>query len=532
MPSLKDKLSKRATQRKAAPHIIVNALAGTGKTTTLIEGLKKMLGFDVRIKPSPQQAAVWKALETSKDASSVCFVAFNKSIAVELQQRIPPGCTAMTMHSLGNSAVTRAFGRCKLDDAKTDDIVAGLLGMDLRQLYRTKFATMSGCARLVELCKVNLTGFFEDGLIAEDNPLWDELLEDLVNHYDLDVNGSRTEIFSLVPQVLHKSMDIAKSKAIDFADMIWLPVVLDLPMTKHGLLLVDECQDLGKCQQALAMKAGDRLVLVGDVNQAIYGFAGADAYSMANLQAKLEASDRGCLVLPLTVTRRCGHAIVKEAQKLVPAFEAHEDNPVGSVTHMKLSEYLKTVGDQDMVLCRVNAPLVSQCFRLIKAGKRANIQGRDIGKGLVSTIRKLKAENVVDLIAKIDDWRAYEEKKELAKRKPSEMKLININDKADCIICLCEGLQDVDGVIRRIEDLFTDDRDQTGILLSSCHKSKGLESGRVFLLQLKGASVPHPMAKSAWQREQEMNLLYVAITRSIDDLVYVTNDDREDQPEV
>jgi hypothetical protein len=45
----------------------------------------------------------------------------------------------------------------------------------------------------------------------------------------------------------------------------------------------------------------------------------------------------------------------------------------------------------------------------------------------------------------------------------------------------------------------------------------------VFLLQLRGASVPHPMAKSAWEREQEQNLLYVAITRAIKELVYVTD---------
>lgn len=44
------------------------------------------------------------------------------------------------------------------------------------------------------------------------------------------------------------------------------------------------------------------------------------------------ASKRGCAILPLTVTRRCGKAIVKEANKIVPDFKAHESNPEGRCT--------------------------------------------------------------------------------------------------------------------------------------------------------------------------------------------------------
>jgi DNA helicase-2/ATP-dependent DNA helicase PcrA len=69
--------------------------------------------------------------------------------------------------------------------------------------------------------------------------------------------------------------------------------------------------------------------------------------------------------------------------------------------------------------------------------------------------------------------------------------------------------------------VFTDDKSIEGIRLSSIHKAKGLEANRVVLLQLPGASIPHSAAKTDWQKQQERNLLYVAITRAITTLTYV-----------
>ena len=175
-----------------------------------------------------------------------------------------------------------------------------------------------------------------------------------------------------------------------------------------------------------------------------------------------------------------------------------------------------------MVLCRCNAPLVSQCFRFLRAGRKANIQGRDVGQGLVSTVKKLKADTVEQLVAKLEDWLHGEQRKENAKRNPSDTRLIALQDKHDCIAAFCEDQTTVAGVIAKIESVFTDDKNGTGIRLSSGHRAKGLEADRVFILMPKGAECPHPMAKSAWQREQEMNILYVMQTRARKELCYVS----------
>ena len=64
---------------------------------------------------------------------------------------------------------------------------------------------------------------------------------------------------------------------IDFDDMIWLPVVLDLPQRKFDRVFIDECQDLNRSQIELSLRAvkpDGRILAVGDPHQAIYSFRG------------------------------------------------------------------------------------------------------------------------------------------------------------------------------------------------------------------------------------------------------------------
>jgi DNA helicase II / ATP-dependent DNA helicase PcrA len=246
---------------------------------------------------------------------------------------------------------------------------------------------------------------------------------------------------------------------------------------------------------------------------------------------------QGCVVLPLTVTRRCGKAIVEEAKKIVPDFGAFDSNPEGVVRRaqyptqknesgtMELptdKTYLGEIKGGDMAVCRVNAPLVRQCFKLIKMGVKATIQGRDVAKGLIALVTKMKAANIEDLIGKLSDWLAKELAKEGAARNPSETRMQSLEDRHDCVLCFTDGTSDVAEVVRRIESIFTDDKNAPGVRFSSIHKAKGLEAHRVYFL--KPAVLP-PFGgnrpKPSWVIEQEANLEYVAITRAIEELIFV-----------
>lgn len=560
---LASKLRERKNVTDTAPHLIINARAGTGKTTTLIEGMRLLKEMRPRFEPSPQQTVIWsEMMESRGKARTICFVAFNKGIATELQQRVPESCNAMTMHSMGFAAIRRAERfqdrngdtQVRFCSHRVQSIISEILGRDIYNLRRYRPELVSATEKLVELCKMNLLR----DTFGSEHPgspgiltglLNGEKLAAIASYYDIDLNSESKEVFDLVPRVLNRCRDVGRDRCIDYNDMIWLPIVLGLNVYRYDMLLVDEAQDLNRCQQALALKAGRRIILCGDPKQAIYGFAGADSKSMTRMQRKLEATERGCKVLPLTVTRRCGKAIVKEAQKIVPDFEAHESNSEGTVRRQQLKcecknetdlslVYSNYVQDGDMILCRTNAPLVSECFKFLRDKRKATILGRDIGQGLVSTVRKLRKGykpsipelpalanldyGVVELLRRLSNWLAAEQRKEQAKRNPNDTRLIALQDRYDCLCAFAEGQETVDDVISSIEAVFTDDKDNPGIRLSSVHKAKGLESKRVFILLPENAGMPHPMAKSVWQFEQEMNLKYVALTRAIEELVYVT----------
>ena len=548
-------LRKRASNGRPTPtgtaaHLIIEALAGTGKTTTGIAALKEMRGSKFEHTPSEQQLAIFQAFAKSSRATSIAMVAFNKSIATELQNRVPNGVDAMTMHSMGLKAVRAAItlqkGRDAINGWNVRNILERVTGKSTRKMDPV---LVQAVEKLVGLCKTNLVGEYD--AVEEKYHVSADQLDALTSRFDIETNGHRTEVYDLVGTILGICASASDGASIDFNDMIWLPVIRNWPIRKYDLLFVDEAQDLNPCQQELAIRAGKRLIFCGDKNQAIYGFTGADSTSLDTLYTRLSATDRGCQRLPLTVTRRCGKNIVKAAQKYVAAFEAHESNGEGLVTrrtidgppfatqqpveHQTVLEgeepmtggttveqtgYRYMAKDGDMVLCRTNAPLVQECFKFLKEGRKAQIQGRDIGQQLANLVKKLKADSVQDLVGKVDAWRNKEISNEQAKKNPSENRIIAISDRADCVVVFCEDANSVADVLAKIESIFSD-KAGSGILLSSIHKAKGLEADTVFFINNKSCPCPHPMSKQLWSVEQEFNLLYVGITRARNVLVHV-----------
>jgi hypothetical protein len=532
-------LTQRVTQRAASHNnraIICSARAGCGKTTTSEEGFKRIRGLPTRITPSPQQQAIWDAMMEGSSAKFMAFTAFGKDIAEEGARRFREsgldkmGVDSMTTHRMGFRAVRKAFQLKQGDDATNpyvvQDYIAELMGAAPKQLKKDKPTLVSATEDLVSLVKQTLT-----------NPTQPEL-DRLAWHYDIEMpaNGDKQKVFQLVPEVLDKCRNPELRGQVDFDDMVWLPLVHDLPMFKYGFMVVDEAQDLNRARQELVKKAAYKLMIIGDERQAIYGFSGADHESMQRMQRDLERAS-GASILKLTVTRRCGRAIVEEARRYVPDFEAHETNPDGLVGELRYptykdslghwcelpeaETYLSKVQPGDRVLCRANAPLISQCFKMIRMGLPTVILGRNIGTGLVKLIDKLKASNIWDLLVKLQQWEEMEDAKERAAPQPSERKLLQIHDKALSIRTLCTSQSDsVDDLKKRISTLWTDNDSTEKVKLSSIHKAKGLEADRVFWLQPPYCG-PNRDKLRPHELIQEENLDYVAITRAVKELYHV-----------
>ena len=195
--------------------------------------------------PSPQQQAVFDCVELSRGkANTVCFVAFNKSIADELKSRVPPGVEAMTMHSMGMRAVLKAFPELRSFDLNegrnvVPGLIASLLGQPIWSVRKDPKLreVLNATDKLVSLCKMNLTDLWGVDYAVKS---WQRSqLSDLASQYEVELNGSTDQVFRLVPEVL----ELCKQHrtGFNFDDMIWLPVALGLPVAKYDLLLVDEC---------------------------------------------------------------------------------------------------------------------------------------------------------------------------------------------------------------------------------------------------------------------------------------------------
>lgn len=486
-------------------HIIVKALAGTGKTFTVIQGLKRLAG---------------------KMPGRVAFIAFNTSIAKELQTKVPSWVQACTCHSLLWRALLGEVGRLELNEDKTLRIIEDLVGgeSEYLDLRRRSPEVISQTKKLVGLCKGTLTGF------DLDNRKWvgaeSDEIEEIAVKYGVELNGSAQQVIELTQRALNASSDLDYChREADFDDQIWLPIVLDIRLPKFDLLCVDESQDLNACQQEAIWQMGSRVMLVGDENQAIYGFRGADADAIQNMQDLLESDEIGVKVLPLTYTRRCPKYHVRLAQEIVPQFAAMPEAPQGSVQQMEEAKAEAGLGPGDMVICRTNAPVVGMAFRLIRNNVKANIQGRDIGKGLIGLINKLSRNNEKELTSVVLERLEQYEIRELdrlnKKKNPSMAAIEAIQDKCRCVEAICQGTDTVYDAARKIEAMFLDvinnGEERNFVLLSSVHRAKGLEAKKVVILDYD--RMPHPMAKTVAEKRQEWNVKYVAITRSKDVLV-------------
>ncbi len=286
------------------------------------------------------------------------------------------------------------------------------------------------------------------------------------------------------------------------------------------IIFVDEAQDISPIQRILIkknLKSNGRLVATGDEKQNIYGFKSADHKSLDNMAKEFRA-----IRLPLSISYRCPKLVVKEAQKFSSKIESHKNAPDGTVEHWGTltNTELKKFQPNDFIICRNTAPLVRLAFDLIRVKKPVIVIGRDIGKNLISLIQKLNSTSLIDLTDKLKIWKDNEVKKLLDK--DPDANISRVEEKKECIKVFMDS-SDATSVITLIEainQMFGDINDiHDVVILSTIHKSKGLEFNRVFILD--SWLMPSKYAKKQWQLTQEDNIFYVGITRSKNFLGYV-----------
>lgn len=476
-----------------------------------------MTGVPDGYTPSEEQQSII-AHYNAKKYKSVRVTAFNKHIKQDMDVRFAkhPHIEVYTNHGLGLFCLKQYTGnrRPTIDSWKSRKIFEQLYGtVDSAVDKRKHLQHMRDTADAVSLCKLTLTGSLIESL--GEWTVTPKELQVLFDTYGVECEASP----GMIDAVLRQSS--TEQDWIDYDDMVFLPAAHGYTPPKVQLAICDEWQDLNRAQQWLLQHSSDRRIGIGDVHQAIYGFAGADPLSISRMVELLSDEPNGCITLPLTETRRCSQVAVARANVYVPQLRAHSSNPVGEdrvIAEDKLTAMLKDFyinKISTMVLCRTNAPLARVAFSCMRAKVPIKIKGKKFAERIIKIITSFGTERVTELLDKLDEYYSDEQTRLLkSKAMNRDEQLEELSDRCETIRVFCEDTKFTHEVINNIQLLFSDEVRKDAPFLTSVHGSKGLEATEVIII--KPELLPHPKlsAKSKFQATQEKNLAYIAPTRS------------------
>lgn len=459
--------------RLGRSNVVIRARAGTGKTTSIEELVRRAPERDIL----------------------VC--AFNKRIAEEAQKRMPSRVQVKTLHSLGCKFMFRGWDRVRLDEDRGLRLASEAAGPGAPQAFIKLVAKLASlgkgaCPEKDDRALLDLA--YEHDVLPEEE--WEELGWTLARMVDC--------------AVVAMAKALVRDGTYDFDDMVFVPVANGWVRPTYDLVVVDEAQDMNKSQLILARKIvrpRGRVFVVGDDRQAIYAWRGADPGAIDRMKAELKAVE-----LSLTITRRCPKRVVAEAALIVPDFRASPDAPEGSVEDIREEKMFSLARPGEcFVLSRANAPLASVAMRFLREGVPCRIQGKDIGQALAALALRLAGKRtlpVASLFEKLQRWLEVELGKADALEKAGKASLADrrrtyVTDQHDTLVALSDGLATAGELVARLESLFAD-TGRASVVCSSVHRSKGLEMDDVFLLDwtFRGGS------------EEEENIRYVALTRA------------------
>jgi F-box protein 18 (helicase) len=439
----------------AAPELVVNAYAGTGKTTTL------------------------RAYAAARPQQRMLYLAFNKVTASEAAASFPPNVTCRTVHSLAYTAVGHRY-RHKLGPLRASDIM---------RLYQGVTAAMA------ELLVQTLDSY----MVSADDSI-------AIEHVPAELALSDRQQFAAAARRLWTDMlDEARSTAMPHDGYLKVyQLTRPVLWRRHDVILLDEAQDTNPVTADIVLRQRCGKVLVGDRHQSIYGFRGS-----INAMAMMPRADAHYL----TRSMRFGEPVARAATLLLQTMkdETHEITGLGRMS--------ATPGQVDRarpyaIISRSNASVFAQAVKAIGQSKVhfvGGVQNYLLGKLTdVHHIWSGRPDLVQD--AFYHDFNDIESLA-LHGRETGDKEILSL------VSVVREYRAALPGLIATVTAAACERPGDADILLMTAHRSKGLEFDQVLLDDdfhdlVDKEGKPNRGALDAQAFEQEINLLYVGMTRA------------------
>lgn len=230
-------------------HLVVKAVAGSGKTTSLC----------------------W-LLSTVPSQGRVIYMAFNKSIAAELSRKLPGCVESSTLNAAGHRLCSHVLKR-KLEPTEG-------LGRVYRSLWTVDDTDIGRANRALEPTVIQMCGLVRGALLepSQANLALLASRHDVEGYY-AEPSEVQMRVSALLTEHVRQARETPKGAGAapalicDFDSQIWLPFALGLkPLLTYDVVLVDEAQDLNAAQHDLVLRlAGEsgRVVAIGDKHQCV-----------------------------------------------------------------------------------------------------------------------------------------------------------------------------------------------------------------------------------------------------------------------
>ena len=459
-------------------HGAVNAVAGSGKSTTAVEAV-------IRAKVPNTQ-----------------ILAFNKHIEVDFNAKLEERGEVPLAKTYNAFAwgIFRQNARTKLDRDKTQNILRyQVLGKGKENEYWKFWSPMK-----------RVIGILKNNFIDPRKPKVDleKIILEYIDEYDIDLKSS--DVMKFVNYAFQTYMISTQTLDVsDFDDQKFQPVYREMEFPKVDLAVVDEYQDTCPLEgKILELIRPDRLIVFGDPWQAIYSFKGTSKDSLAEFLTKYNATE-----LPLSICYRCPKEVVRHAQGIVKHMEYNPEAPEGEVQTIEHSSYVSNGPTyDDMVLARCNVDLVSSAMGFIRRNIPAFVRGKEVGDQLTNIIKRVtngKSMHISDFTPAFLDYQSKEI--ESLKGRNAVTRLSMFEETCETISVVSESCTTTDAILARLKTLFSDDANCQGIMHQSIHKSKGGEgkTGKDVYI-IRPDKIPHPKAQNL---DEERRIHYVGMTR-------------------